>query len=106
MDWKEFFRPTKYKIVFVIIVFVLSLFFGFRHIPSNCEPGMIGCSTSGSLESNKIIFPLSYTIAPMFFERSPILAPILTFGVIYMLGIIYWYLLSCITFTIVDKFKK
>ncbi len=102
MNWKEFFKPTKTKIIFICIIFAISIFFGFKHISPECN--LPGCYSS--LEPNKIIFPLSYSIVPMFFQRSPILAPIISFGIIYIVGIFYWYIALCIIIFVFKKLKK
>ena len=99
MNLKEFLRPTKGKIIILILIFILSLFFGFKesYVSVEMEGGY------RHLEFNKVFFPLSQNI---YYIPSYGLSHIITFIVIYLCGIIYWYSLACLIIFLYQKIKS
>lgn len=87
MNWKEFLKPDRRKIVIFVI---LSLLFSFSFLPFSLF--VVGVSTY-------IGFPLTI------YYFSIRTGPIFSFENL-ILDIIVWYLLSCLIIWIYDKVKK
>jgi len=95
MDWKEFLKPTKEKIVVSIIVGLLLYF---------AAPYTIQKNILGFIYIPILILPillLGITCGGDF-----CVGGLLEYGLLVIVGIIYTYLISCFIVWIYDKVKK
>ncbi len=106
MGWKNFLKPTKWKLLIVGVVFIISIFVGFSS--SNKCNGLPGCHNP--IRTNKIILPLDESIIRSLFDGilsllpTPLHVILAISGIIFITGIIYWYLISCIVAAFLKKF--
>jgi hypothetical protein len=97
MNWKEFLKPDWRKLFIVIILGLLSYFYGvdYCYMPP-CPEGM-GCAQACSIRANPFLWGPGF----IFFGHD---AAKQISSVI--LGIVYWYLISCLIVWIYYKLKK
>ncbi len=114
MQWKEFFKPTKWKILLILFLFIITLFFGFFE-RSNCfidENGEEICRECG-LEGifNPLLRPISFLISNVFnglieSGNLQICGASLTIYALLPLDLIYLYIISSVIIYFYNKSKK
>ncbi|OGD67279.1 hypothetical protein A2442_00715 [Candidatus Campbellbacteria bacterium RIFOXYC2_FULL_35_25] len=111
MNWKNFFKPTKAKIILAVIIAVINI--GAAFYSANAVLCTEGCIPSNSIQ--KILSPSiePFTIvmvASEFFEEIDFLPEpifiILMIIISLFIFILFWYLLSCIILKIKSLFVK
>ena len=111
MDWKEFFKPNKWKIILAIILLMIGFWIGLSiqtkyfckcHDPPECT-GCPKIPISSQIITMILLLPL---ILGSWFQEILSLTSILTQSIILILGIAYYYLISCILLHLYSKFKK
>ncbi len=104
MRWKEFFKPTKWKIfmIFIIFLFSLVLFFIAVRLNGGLEGDMMGAP------GHLIMYVLGAIYLPfaVYIRLIPELSSYLLLYVIWGITLLYLYLLSCIVFFIYNKPKS
>ena len=114
MNWKEFFKPTKSKFLFLLFLLIITIFFGFFNM-SNCfvdENGKEICRNCG-LEGifNPLLRPISFLISNVFrglieSGNLQICGANLTLYLLFPLDLIYQYFISCTIIYFYNKSKK
>jgi thiamine transporter ThiT len=80
MNWKEFLKPTKWKIILFLLSFTFSSWF-LQGIPVNFFD----------------VYACKGMNCPVYSNFSPIF---------FLLDVIFWYIVCCLMFWIYDKVKK
>jgi len=116
MDWKKFLKPTKIKFAILVILFILSIFFGFIRTDltvnlctgPDCPPQR-ECGVEGIF--NPLLRPISFVLANivqgLLMNDDIVLCgggpAIILF---WPLDIPYLYVLSCFAVSIFRRYKK
>jgi len=123
MNWKEFLRPDLIKVIIIIILALLTYFFGIiEYYP--WELMVVGGVT---LKTNVFLLPLGFGLEcsrPVipnpppwqcsnnivfegdWYHKPGFMFFLENYPLQISLNIIYWYLLSCLIFWIYDKVRK
>jgi len=113
MDWKEFFKPTKPKIILTLVFFVIVVLITFSG--RRCEGGSFCISGPHYVYVISMIYLLIFGI-PMFSNKiysfvnrpfHPANIPDSLIALLLFLITLLWnYLIACIILFIYNKFKK
>lgn len=107
MGWKEFFKPDKFKIIIFIILFTIGIIVGLTYLSKSfckCTDNTCSnCPKTSMLEW--IVWLIALWPGTLFFTN---LGYFWGYGKLLILPalVIYYYLLSCIIISLINKFKK
>jgi len=114
MQWKEFFKPTKWKIILLIALLIITFFLGFFErsncfIDSNGEEICRKCGLEGVF--NPILRPISFLLSNVYMGliesgNLQVCGASLTFYSLLPFDLVYLYIISCTIIYIHKKFKK
>ena len=117
MDWKEFLKPTKIKLVMYAILFILLIFFGFIRTDtdlaaSSCTgldcPVQRTCGLEGIF--NPLLRPVSFVIVNivqgLLMNKDIVLCGVGPVILFWPLDTPYLYVLSCFAVSIFRRYKK
>jgi hypothetical protein len=107
MKWKEFFKPTKGKIITVFAIFLILYALNFFY-PYIILSSFYRILTLGKIEVlGNFYIVLNYIVNPSYpaFQYVSINNFIIDLVNLPLL-LLYWYLLSCLIFWIYDKVKR
>ena len=101
MNWKEFFKPTKIKVIFIVTIGLLTIFSRFS----------ISLIQGGDVYSALDNLPLIIFTTPAFlyarYANTDFGPRLVSNPIIYfIITLIYWYFLSCLLVWIYNKVKK
>jgi len=119
MKWKEFFKPSLSKIIIILLLIVLTYFFGIIQTKFEIGGKPVGPNPfllpfAFGLECSRVVSPLQY---PWYctngiqvdgdLNNPPGIRFFLkNYPLQIISNVIYWYLLSCLLVWIFNKFKR
>ena len=109
MNWKEFFEPTKWKIISIILLILLLILPSF--IIEACVNNLFNCQFLSNLSILFILLKFVYTIItfPIFLIFKLLGIPYQLFLpriLILLINLLYWYFLICLVMFMIKKFKR
>ncbi|MBS3101055.1 hypothetical protein J4204_02900 [Candidatus Woesearchaeota archaeon] len=108
MDWKEFLKPSKWKILITVVLFVLGFWLFFGYSPKVEIPSCVSPSFCGPLYLYPLFLILNW---PLFIvisggSSSPVAGTIFAPLIMIIIPLLYDYVLSCCGILIVKKLKN
>lgn len=99
---KEFFKPSKGRIILTLVLFVVFVFLGVSHVQVCKMPPCQSMPAYSSIIMYTTLWPFAVSItAPHFWNFLDTIIPLL----FYVLWVFYYYIIACLWFYKKDKWK-